>query len=293
MALSEYALTTVAHAEAHGGLSTSATVDAKIESLINAMSDRMERECSRKFKARDLVEWYNISQHQDELVLRNYPIIRAPACFYGQKPCMTVSYSGSAISATIAASLDRMTVTTYDASGVRTQNDLTYATYGSVSALATAINGISGFTATVAVNVPAYRIHPMTGFDLLATTAFVTYPYLALRNPATDFDLGVIQNRFWQVAQWTPEQPRGNMFLPPGPQYVLVEYRAGFETIPYDLQMLCNELVIDVYNRSLRDVTMESEKLGDYSYKLADMMTFNQSIRERLNRYMRIAVGGV
>lgn len=293
MALSQYALTTVAAVETYGGITPSVSTDAKIESLINSMSDRMERECSRKFLARDFVEWYNVSEHQMELVLRNYPVLRAPMISYGEKPCTIISYSGSAIEATVSASLDRMTLTYYDASGTRTQTDFLYSSYGSTQALATAISSVSGFTATVSVNVPSFRICPMSGFDLLITTAYVTYPYLALRNPATDYDLGIVANRFWQVQQWAPERPRGNAHLPPGYQYVLAEYRAGYETIPDDLAMLCNELVVDVYNRSKRDWTVTEETLDQYSYTLVDQFKFNQSIRDRLSRYMRVAVGAV
>lgn len=288
-----YDLTTVAAVEAYGNITASTATDARIQAMITAMTDRMERECSRKFLARDFTEWYNVGGHQEELVLKNYPLIRAPGIFYGELPCMTVSYSGSSIEANISAATDRMTLTYYNTSGTRTQTDFLYSTYASVSALATAIGAVSGFTATVNVNLPSFRICPMSGFDLLVTPGYVTYPNLALRNPAVDYDTGVVANRFWQVGQWQTERPRFGMEMPRGFQYILAEYRAGYEVIPADLAMLCNELVVDVYNRSNKDATLQSERLGDYSYQLCDLMQFNQSVRERLSRYMRYAVGGV
>jgi hypothetical protein len=266
---------------------------ARVESLINAMTDRMERECSRKFKARDFFEWYNISSHQGELVLRNYPIIRAPIIACGELPCMSVSYAGSAIEATISATLDRLTLTTYDASGTRSQNDLLFSANGSVSALVAAISGVSGFTASTTVNVPSFRICPTSGFDLLTTPAQFTYPHRTLYNPATDYETGVVSYRQNIANQWNTEPPTGRVTLPPGMQYIFVEYRAGFETIPDDLAMLCNELVVDAYNRSNRDATVTSETLDQYSYTLADAVKFSQSIRDRLSRYMRFAVGAV
>lgn len=288
MTLNPYALTTVAAVLAYGNISDDAST--RIESLINAMTDRMERECSRKFAARDFYEWYNVGRDQEELVLNNYPIIRAPSLFYGQQPCLTVSYTGSAIEAVISSALDRLTITTYSTAGVRTQTDYLFTTYGSVSALATAISLVSGFSASTTFNTPSFRICPAAGFNLLLTAALFTYPAWSLYNPATDYNSGVFAFR---PAYWAGEAPHFARTMPAGSQQMLAEYRAGYETIPDDLAMLCNELVTDTFNRSNRDNTVTSETLHEYSYTLADTMKFTDSIRARMSRYMRFAVGGV
>jgi hypothetical protein len=288
MSLSSYALTTVQAVLNYSGLVTDDT--ARIESLINAMTDRMERECSRKFKARDFVEWYNVSGNQEEFVLNNYPVIRAPAIAFGGQPCLTVSYSGSAIEAVASVSLDRLTLTTYSTSGVRTQNDYLFTDYASVSTLAAALNLVSGITASVTVNVPSFRICPTSGFNLLFTPALFLCPLYNIYNPATDYNTGIVAYR---RGFWAGESPHFARTFPSGHQQILAEYRAGYETIPDDLAMLCNELVMDAYNRSSRDVTVTSETLDQYSYTLADSVKFSDGIRARLSRYMRFSVGGV
>jgi hypothetical protein len=48
---------------------------------------------------------------------------------------------------------------------------------------------------------------------------------------------------------------------------VKVEYTGGYATIPEDLQQAVVEIVKGLYQQRTEDTTIESEKLGDYSYK--------------------------
>lgn len=293
MTLAANALTTVAAVETYGGITASTPVDAKIEGLINAVSDRMERECGRIFAAQDLFEWYNITSTQLELMLKNYPLIRQPRIAFGYAQAATITYAGSAISVNLSVQTDRATITAYSTTGVRTQTDYLFSTYGSVSALMAAFNTFSGISATQVVNVPSFRINPLSGGDLLLTTQFLTYPDMALQNDSVQADVGAVQLK-WpaNLYGWSGyERPYPAPYFPSGSQYVLAEYRAGYETIPAALAMLCNELVTDVYNFSTKDRSITNESLGDYSYGLVNAYKFSEDFRLRLGYWMRTPVG--
>lgn len=58
-------------------------------------------------------------------------------------------------------------------------------------------------------------------------------------------------------------------YFPPGFQSVLVEYTAGFTTIPADIQLATAMVVSRLYYQAGRNTIYLSEKLGDYQYTLA------------------------
>lgn len=72
MAVSEYALTTLANVKATLHITTSDD-DALIENLINRISGAIEAYCKRKLKARDLTEKYD-GDGTSTLYLKQYPV---------------------------------------------------------------------------------------------------------------------------------------------------------------------------------------------------------------------------
>ena len=55
-----------------------------------------------------------------------------------------------------------------------------------------------------------------------------------------------------------------------GSRNIFVDYTAGYATIPDDIEIAANEIVQGMFNRRKHDGVMKSEKLGDYSYTLAE-----------------------
>lgn len=77
MSLVSYALTTVARFKLYAGISGSSE-DSKIESLINSVTDYIERRTNRRFKKTSYTEKYD-GEDSKILILRQFPVFSSPA----------------------------------------------------------------------------------------------------------------------------------------------------------------------------------------------------------------------
>jgi len=79
--------------------------------------------------------------------------------------------------------------------------------------------------------------------------------------------------------------------FPESPQMFEVVYNAGFSTVPLDLNLIAVEEVVRAFKLSTKDTNIESEKLGDYSYKLSSSATSsaenNSNLRNKLSAYIK------
>ena len=81
-----------------------------------------------------------------------------------------------------------------------------------------------------------------------------------------DMGAGIVQYDYGFTAGW---------------QNILVEYRAGSETIPADVEQVCIELVCLMHKQAERN-GIKSEKLGDYSYEMAEGDAMRNLLNQRL-----------
>jgi hypothetical protein len=65
---------------------------------------------------------------------------------------------------------------------------------------------------------------------------------------------------------------------------VMVLARAGYETVPADVAVVCNELVKEAFNARLESTHLQSEKIGDYSYTIGPDQA--AKVRQRLAAYL-------
>jgi hypothetical protein len=63
-----------------------------------------------------------------------------------------------------------------------------------------------------------------------------------------------------------------------GHQNLIVDFNAGYTTIPAALEQLCLELVKLKYDQSKIDRNVSQERLGDYSYSAADIRKVSDDI---------------
>jgi hypothetical protein len=297
--LSQYALCSLAEAKRYRHITTTAN-DQLITELINAMTDRIENLAGRHFKARNFVTWYN-GTSTDSLPLREYPVLSVKRVAYGAQTAFTVKYSGAAIQATVQVDSDSLTLRSVNTSGVETSNDLTFATYPSVSLLVSAINAVSGWTATLNTDWPSDELHVLPGINADETAVEITYPDAGARY-RLDAQLGTITTlnnpQFFYGDSYRYNALQGNIteYPPPGSmehgrQSILIKYRAGYETIPDDLNLLCRELVAEAFRLSSRDTSIKSESLGsDYSYTLSDQVSITEAQHAKIARYARVAI---
>lgn len=120
--------------------------------------------------------------------------------------------------------------------------------------------------------------YPVTDVDAIAYAATKDGDETALTDYAIeDADAGLI--RFEQSAVLVAT------LLPATAQvggWLHVEYTAGWESLPSALELIIIEHAAAIYQSGTVDSTMESEKIGDYSYKRAAVASLAQPFEKRL-----------
>lgn len=294
--LSAYALTTLDSAKRHQGI-TSSTYDTILTELINSISAQIERISGVLFAARDYRERIN-GKWQQRIILQHHPVQRVTKVIYGSANAMTLSYTGAGIDATASVYDDPESSTGYSAglrltsvaaSGVEAAASLTFATYPSVSTLVAAVSAVSGWTATTLVDGRSCDLYATGGEDALSRTVTLTYPdrkaegyRLDSRTGSIEFDRYGAGWEWW----WTDQRNRLNRHFPYDFQGLHVLYRAGYETVPYDVQLLCNQLVKEAYLLRTQNTALQSEKLGDYSVTYLLSANQQQRVRAELAYYV-------
>jgi hypothetical protein len=234
--------------------------DTAINTLITACSRAIERYCRRRFTATDHDELYS-GRGERNLYLRNFPIRSVKSVRYRPVTVLKITnntaHTPQARVEVLPAGLRLTRVT----SGVTTTttSGLTYAGNVAISALATAVNGAdTGWSA----QGQGYDDWPSA--DLYCPNGMVTeYDYA----PAGQGALQCVAGSLAEVKMHTYElqgyqiNPRQGALLraipytdpellhpedliwPVGINNFRVQYNAGFDTIPEDLQEACAQLV--------------------------------------------------
>jgi hypothetical protein len=293
ISIDAHALTTLGSAKRHMSI-TSSDDDLLLVGLINQVSVRVETITGRRFRARDWRVWVHLGRGYS-IVLPQYPVVYVNRVALGSQNVMTVSYSGTAIRASVqvyrteTGETGGIRLVSYSTTGARTTTELTAAANASTSAMATAISAVSGWTSTALVNVPTSDLSPRSGYDAKSIAVNIDAPDTDDDGYSVDYDSGVIE---WSVSNpfaTYVDAWGGSSAIRP----ILVECRLGYETIPADIELACNELVHQAFNGRKRDHNVSSESIGDYSYTLADQMKIGDDIRSRLAEYRRISVSGM
>jgi len=285
--ISAYALTSLAEVKRYLRL-TSATYDTVLTEMINAVTNRIEREAGRQFKARDYREWVN-GDHQVRVVLRQHPVISVDRVAHGQINVLSATYSGTGIRAHAQATETAIVLKSISTTGVTTTSTLTYATYPTTSQMADAISAVAGWTGANILDCLTADLYPLGGQDAKGRTVFFTAPDVDTEDYWVDRANGIIS---WTGHPDTYHYPfDSRVLMPPrGFQNLLIQYRAGYETIPDDLNMLCRELVAQCWQTSKTNGAIQSESLGDYSYTLADKATLTADQEAVIRRWSNIRI---
>jgi hypothetical protein len=76
--------------------------------------------------------------------------------------------------------------------------------------------------------------------------------------------------------------------MPNAMKSVLIEYTAGYATVPDDVEQACIEVASMLYRDRRRDGNLVSEGLGDYSYTRATAQEMNARLDTLLARWKEI-----
>ena len=264
VSVSTYRLVTLGSINALMGFTTgaSATRDALLTTLIDRATDSIEYYCDRKFVKRTYrLESYD-GTGDDLLFLNNSPIISIQRISIGTQTALTVECTGTNIShASINVDSTKLQVVQIGGSG-NGSSDFTYTSYDTISAMSAGIDALGTWTCSYTSGRSAHRSSDLIdvyGKYCLDESISLQVPAV----PVNDFtvykeggrELGIIH----RYSSWSK-----------GIMNIFVTYDAGYNSVPYDVQQACIELISQWYNRSKHDSSLKSEKLGDYSYTMGD-----------------------
>lgn len=270
MAVWTNSLTTLVSLKQYLGVTTT-TDDALMESLIDRASDFIQRYCARNFVSQRYYEWKD-TYGADRVALKHNPVENVRFVGVGGDNVLSVvSTLATDIVSTISVNDVHIHLFRVEANGQEHTSNLTFASHDSISEMASAISGTTGFSATTIVNTKTHYLRKLAGIDLKKQTAILEAPNDALTDYAIDYDRGII---------YGPTLHRYRGFL--------VDYTGGYGTIPYDLQQTTIEMASRLYNSRKRDPSLQSESLGGYSYSLRSVSDLDASTKMILDSYRRL-----
>lgn len=291
MTLNANALTTLAKFKTYRAAGKTQTgydqpeLEAYWEDLINRASNRIENYLSRNIKAADYIQ-STVVGWTTPIRVENYPVITLYGVYSGSQTGISIMRTeGTLVSAIVVVGGSSVRLVEADANGTVTNTEFPFATYKSLSTLATGINLISGWTAVVSQNTLTKLLWP-TQYAALGNPALVQYaPTLATASMSTD------QAKIGTIMASAPraQLPFGGISgiggVPTGitGYAVLVNYRAGYETVPDVMEQACLELATEM-DRPFG--ASDQKNISNY-----DEMTGEQlRVLSRLRQYRRLGV---
>lgn len=255
-----------------------------IESLIDAVSDAVEKYCGRNFVSADYREWHD-GMGEQTLALRHFPVTAIKRLATGSATALTVRGTTTTdLRATVEVQDTQLVLSRFDSNGTEMVSNVTFASNPTASALVTAINLLSGWSATNGTNCISLDLHRLGGRDALNKSVEVTFPDDSDLEYRVDEDAGTVElvrsEWFDRGGEWGTSG-----IAPHGSRNVLVHYTGGYATVPDDLEQIALELVSEAYNARGKDSTLQSEGLGAYNYAnrvLSQGSNEGSAFRERL-----------
>jgi len=267
---------------------TSTTDDRLIDELVQQASQMINGELGYNVISQTYKEYHSGSGGPN-IWLANIPVTSVDLATTGRDIPMSVNYGGGDASRATAEITSTLLRLRKRVSGVTTTSELTLASSATFTALETAVELLTGWTATTTTSFANY-----TPSELVIRPAMSANDRdLDLQIPQeceTDYEIHGEAGRLYNPYLWDA-----------GNKNVYVEYTAGYlrSEVPYDLKSACLELCKFLYDVVQHDASIKEEEIGDYSYKLADMAgsvfkeDSNYSIADKLAPYKRMFVRGM
>jgi len=251
--------------------------DTVLNDLIAAASQAIERICKRNFALNSYTEVYSGGgMPYMEIQLANFPVTEVTRIATYPRPVLSITNSDSTGNQRATISTTPTSLRLFRmASGVGTTTDLLFSTYTTIAALAAAVNGLGHSWAATAIS--PYSLYPTT--DLLplqgAVTALAVGGGAQLEVYTEDSpawgSAGIFSSIWGYISDgpgWRLDGDVGYLVgsWPQGRLNIRIDYSAGFEPIPDDVQEACVQHCQDLYQSSLINNNVASAKIGPFSY---------------------------
>lgn len=285
MAVGTYALTSLSNLKSWLGI-TASTDDAVLERAIDRATSRIESYLERNIKERSYAEWRS-GAGVDTIRLHQWPVTTVTSVFSGNIAVMVIGAKGNNLRASIAVNQETPTpavVATYtDIVGATTATSIPFATYPTVSDVAAQIGATGAFNATVTKNLRAVQMRPRAGADCVLASMTL---YGA--DTPSEFTYDYERGRLTIDRSWFAYWPLQKGIMPNVAKSILIEYTAGYATVPDDIEQACIEVASMLYRDRRRDGNLQSEGLGDYNYSRATVAEMNAKLDSLLERWKEI-----
>ena len=288
MAVGTHALTSLANLKAYLGV-TGTTDDVILEQCIDRATAIIESYCDRKFKSRTFHEF--LMPHGDRTVrTEEFPIVSIDTIAFGSQTSFSISSDTASTDVVATVGFDGSTLRLYKvaSNGTETTDTLAASSFATTSAIVTQINSsVSGWSATLTKNAYTRSLYRFGGRGVIDADAQLEFPRDNVSEYRVDFDTGRIHitaDRFPGIRE---DDARANRF-PAGFFPVFVQYTAGFETVPDDLEQVGLEVAGDIFRERLQDRTLQQESLGDYNYTQAAIADLLAERVAKLDHYKEI-----
>ena len=286
MAVGTYALTTLSNLKSWLGI-TASTDDSVLEAAIDRATSRIESYLERNIKQRTYAEWRS-GAGVDTIRLFQWPVSQVTSVFSGNYAALVI---GAGVSTDIRASIavnqetgtNACVLNRTDSAGVTTATTLALATYPTTAGLGAAIGGTTGYTCSLGKNLRSVQLRPRAGADCVL--ANVT---LYAADTPSEFTYDYERGRLTIDRSWFAYWPLQKGVMPNVAKSILVEYTAGYATVPDDIEQACIEVSAMLYRDRKRDGNLQSESLGDYSYSRATVAEMNAKLDGLLERWKEI-----
>lgn len=265
--------------------------DALIDALIDAGTKRIERLAGRKFCATDYREWQD--GPDAELRMRNWPTIRVDRVMTGECPALKLKYTGSDILATVTVFQDAehettgIRLSTLSAAGTSTNTEKLFANFLTVSLMVAELNSIADWTVSQPGNDwTILDLHPLSNLDALGMDVHLTRPdqlcQYRVNSRAGLIELEHLRDATIHMGMNPYARPHRNH------RAILIVYRAGFDTIPTDVEQMANEFVQFMFAGRQNTGQVTQETIGEWSYTLANNAELTETQMNILRPYMEL-----
>ena len=260
-----------------------------MELSIDAASGWLETYTGWQYVSREYREWYDGTGDQT-LVLRHRPVTELARVCVGRENALKISNtstSHSAASVSVTSTLVSLRRT--NSAGTVSTTTVTFAAQATVTLMAAAINALGdGWSATVqgSTGVQAsadLAVSPYLyclGQDVMLEVPDTPVGELRTDDPAGIVWLGTIRDASWD--EW------GTFWT--GRRNVFIQYTAGYAETDLAFQpirQLATEVAAVLFTKAREDPTVQSEKLGDYSYTRAALGGALSAFEARADLFVR------
>jgi hypothetical protein len=287
MAVGTYALTSLSNLKSWLGI-TASTDDAVLEKAIDRATARIESYVGRLIKSRSYSEWRS-GAGVDTIRLHQWPVSQITNVWTGNKAAIVIGATSGYLRASVSVNQETETpalvTTTTTTAGVTVATTHDFATLKTTADLVTSgILTVPGFTASLTTDLRSVQLRPRAGAD--AVLASVT---LYAADTASEYTYDYDTGRLSIDPSWWAQWPMDRGVMPDAVKSVLIEYTAGYATVPDDIEQACIEVAAMMYRDRRRDSGLASESLGDYSYTRATRAEVDAVMAGLLSDWREIA----